>query len=246
MDEWERGEPAAALKLLELAAGWGNKNAQYTLGLIYYNGHHVAANRALGLAWLELADERANDAQIGEVLRAASRSATAAERQQAQQLFARMQGTYADKVAAARAWHRLQHWRASHARNGNGCLLVQGAQAVAARKLGLVADAPESEGSGVASMPVRIPENSAAQPLMGEPIYRRLHARATPQAMQDAQAVRQQRAQGKQFVDGACVPVQVQRQLVQASADDYFHGLTDRVEVGPLQQVPAPAASSAH
>lgn len=129
MRQWTHGHYRDGLELLRLAAGWGNKSAQYTLGLIYYNGHHVPANPSLGLAWLKLADERHDDAGIARVARAAARWVTPAERTRADALFTNMRATYGDRVAAARAWHHLQHWKMSHGPFASGCVMLYPRQA---------------------------------------------------------------------------------------------------------------------
>lgn len=131
MKHWRAGDYDDALQLLKLAAGWGNKSAQYTLGLIYYNGHHVAADPALGMAWLKLADQRHDDAGIARAMHAAMHWATPTQRAQADRLFDKMRDTYGDEVAAARAWHHLQHWWLSH----HGGLFFRGAcQMLSARQ----------------------------------------------------------------------------------------------------------------
>ncbi|HEX7340725.1 MAG TPA: hypothetical protein VF269_00465 [Rhodanobacteraceae bacterium] len=184
--DWKKGHYHTALEFFRLAAGWGNKNAQYTLGLIYYGGRHVAPNPALGIAWLELANQRNNDVRIGEVTQAALKWSTPAQRDQAKTLYQRMLPTFGDKVAAARAWHHLRHWERSND-NASGQLCLYGAQRWVAMQL--------------------------------------LHGSTG----------------GDQC---AGISLQAQTQLVQASASRYFSGFIGVVTVGPLQTVPAPAASS--
>lgn len=135
--DWENGHYRNGLEFLKLAAGWGNKNAQYTLGMIYYNGHHVPADHALGLAWLKLANQRHNDSKIALATRSAIKWATRAQRQRALQLYHQMLAKYGDKVATARAWHHLQHWRRSHNANNRGCMVLVGPEAHAAMASGL-------------------------------------------------------------------------------------------------------------
>lgn len=134
---WQKGNYDDGIELLKLAAGWGNKYAQYTLGLIYYNGHHVSANPVLGMAWLKLADERQNDAQIALVVRSVMNLATPVQRDKSEQLFRQMRKKYGDAVAAVRAWHHLQHWKLSTYGADTGCIRMRGAQARAAVAIGL-------------------------------------------------------------------------------------------------------------
>lgn len=104
--ERQRNNVAGTLEMLKLAAGWGNKKAQYALGLMYFNGEQVAPNRPLGLAWLGLAAER-GDATYAAVLASAYGKATPLERQQAQARYAALLPTYADAIAARRAQRRF-------------------------------------------------------------------------------------------------------------------------------------------
>lgn len=109
LHDWQKERYRNSIEFFELAAVYGSKGAEYALGLIYYNGHQVPANRALGLAWLELANERHDDAQAAMALRSAIKLATSAQRQHARRLFKSMLGQYGDKVAAKRAWVHFMH-----------------------------------------------------------------------------------------------------------------------------------------
>lgn len=107
---WAQGHYRAAMERFKRAASWGSKDAQYSLGLIHYTGRHVAINKPLGIAWLELAAER-DDPDKVQVAKSAQKLASAKQKRQARQLLSRMRGRYADKVAAARAWKHYQHAR---------------------------------------------------------------------------------------------------------------------------------------
>lgn len=240
--DWNDGHYDSGLELLKLAAGWGNKGAQYTLGLIYYGGRHVPADTALGLAWLKLANERNNDAQIANVTRSAFKWATPADRQRADALFAQMQGTYGDKVAGARAWQRLQRWQSRHGDDA-GCVPLHGAEALAAAKQGITVQAPTGSSPDVISVPNRTVIENAHQPIIGDPIWMRLKHSSAPPEPREARTLQQQRMQATGVV---CVPAQAQRQWVSNAAEEYFRGLIGTVSVGPLQQVPANASSSTH
>ncbi len=108
--DWNRGDYRRGLEFLKLAAGWGNKEAQYNLGLIYYNGRQVTADPALGIAWLELANERHDSPKLDVVIRSAIKYATPAQRERASHLFQGLRKRYGDNVAAARAWRQFEHW----------------------------------------------------------------------------------------------------------------------------------------
>lgn len=196
--DWDHGHYRNGMEFLKLAAGWGNKNAQYTLGLIYYGGNHVAADPVLALAWLKLANERHNDTQIQRAARSAFKWATPAQRQRAEQLFDRMVKKYGDTVAAVRAAHRLAHWKFNHGPFASGCLPLYPAQAYALRRV----------------MSVRLPVH---------PTGKRAHS-----------------------LQIRCMALPQWRAIVHKSAKQYFRGLNGAVSVGPLEVVPAPAASSGH
>ena len=105
----EKGRYNQMVEMLMLAAGWGQKRAQYTLGIMYFNGQHVRANRPLGLAWLVLAAER-HDMTATIAAGSAFRASTAAERRQADVLLARLRQHYGDAVAAPRAMNRFNRF----------------------------------------------------------------------------------------------------------------------------------------
>ena len=98
----QRKHYASAREMFKLAASWGDKRAQYLLGIMYFNGEHVAADRVLGLAWLALAAERPVP-----LYRATFSSALAktppAERKLAQAKLNEMTPIYRDSYAAERA-----------------------------------------------------------------------------------------------------------------------------------------------
>ncbi|GLQ98576.1 hypothetical protein GCM10007863_29960 [Dyella mobilis] len=96
------------LDMLNESAYWANKDAQYTLGLAYFNGdtEDIEQNRPLGLAWLALAAERKNP-QYQLANAQARAQATAAELREAQKLLKKMTPRYGDSVAATRAIRRF-------------------------------------------------------------------------------------------------------------------------------------------
>jgi hypothetical protein len=92
------------------AAYWADKDAQYALGLIYFNGDmpDVPANRPLALAWLALAAER-NDAAHQQAYAIARAKSSAQEIEAAELLLKKMKLKYGDKVAGIRAMRRFNH-----------------------------------------------------------------------------------------------------------------------------------------
>lgn len=108
--KWRQGNYQAAIESFKLAAGWASKDAQLSLGLIYYTGRQVATNKALGLAWLKLAAER-DDQRKQLVARSAAKHASPQQRRHARQLLSHMRDRYGDDVAAERAWTHYAHSR---------------------------------------------------------------------------------------------------------------------------------------
>lgn len=98
------------IEMLEESAYWANKDAQYALGLAYFDGDmpDVPENRPLGLAWLALAAERKNP-QYQLAYASARAKATPQEYQKALKLWRQMSLKYADKFAAKRAILRFNH-----------------------------------------------------------------------------------------------------------------------------------------
>lgn len=96
------GHYASGLSLLEVAAAWGSKPAQFTLGVAYFNGDVAAKNRPLGLAWLGLAAER-NDPSYQAIFQSAWHKATSAEQADGNRLWRAMRSKYGDAHAAVRA-----------------------------------------------------------------------------------------------------------------------------------------------
>lgn len=107
--EFQRGGPtdtANALALWKIAAYWASKTAQYDLGIAYFKGQGVAADRPLGIAWLALAAER-HDSQFEDSLAAAWDQSSVDERDRANALWRDMRWTYSDKIARVRAQRRF-------------------------------------------------------------------------------------------------------------------------------------------
>lgn len=102
---------ASGVEMLKLAATWGSKPAQFTLGVGYFKGDIVAQDRPRGLAWLGLARER-HDPSYQAVLRSAWEQASPAEQAKANALWKEMLPTYGDARAARRAERRFRNERA--------------------------------------------------------------------------------------------------------------------------------------
>ena len=121
----------AAIHRLKISASWGEKVAQYDLGLMYWKGQGVSRDRAMAVAWLALADQRHNSTRIDGSLQYAYGKLNVKQRQQADVDFGALVKTYGDKVALRRA---RMAWRRS-------------AQSTTGSRLGFTGDL--SGGSGV-------------------------------------------------------------------------------------------------
>jgi len=111
-----RGKGPRGMGMLKIAARWGSKPAQFTMGVGYFNGGVVPRNRPLGLAWLGLATERHNP-YIVATFKSAWDKALPQERRQAQVLWKSLLPEYGDKRAARRAELRYDHDRMELVRN---------------------------------------------------------------------------------------------------------------------------------
>lgn len=104
-DAFARGDHEGGVAMWKIAASWGQKAAQYDLGIAYFEGKGVAADRPRGLAWLALAAER-KDPAFEESLALAWRQSSESEHDRANALWRELRGTYADDVALKRAHRR--------------------------------------------------------------------------------------------------------------------------------------------
>lgn len=104
------GKSARGLDMLKIAAAWGSKPAQLTLGLAYFNGDVAAKDPVSGLAWLGLAAERGDPNYVA-IFDSAWRKSTASQRLAADDLWRGMLPKYGDEHAAHRALRRYQHER---------------------------------------------------------------------------------------------------------------------------------------
>jgi hypothetical protein len=105
-----KGNNARSREMLRIAAGWGNKSAQFLLGMGYFKGDVEPLDRPLGLAWMGLASER-RDPSYTEIFSSAWKRATPQEQARAQEFWRSMLPTYGDAHAAHRAELRFKHER---------------------------------------------------------------------------------------------------------------------------------------
>ena len=103
---YRKGQLSAAMEAWEVSAGWAMKDAQYNLGLAYFKGNGITADRPRGLAWLALATERKNPA-LQASLAAAWDSASETEHQQANAIWRELKKQYGDEVALPKARKRF-------------------------------------------------------------------------------------------------------------------------------------------
>jgi len=105
-----QGNYRKMIDMLKESAYWANKDAQYSLGLAYFNGDmpQVPQDRSQGLAWLALAAERKSE-RYRVAYASARAKATVEEIQHASTLWRQMRLRYGDGVAAPRAIARFNH-----------------------------------------------------------------------------------------------------------------------------------------
>ena len=155
LDLYRKGQTSAAIEAWQTSASWAMKDAQYNLGLAYFKGNGVAADRPRGLAWLALAAERKNP-QLQGALATAWDSASDAEHQQANALWRELRKDYGDEVALPKAKKRFDAEVAqltSRAGKGGGKMVsrTMGPMDVSEYREKLDALAAQNFGSGSAS-----------------------------------------------------------------------------------------------
>lgn len=120
-----------AIEMFKVAASWAYKPAEYDLGLMYFKGEGVPADRPLGAAWMVLAAERRDTKYHDLYVRARDLTITSlsnAEFAQTDKLWGKLKQTYGDKVALRRAkaqWRRAGRMQTgSHLGHGVGDLQI--------------------------------------------------------------------------------------------------------------------------
>ena len=152
LDAYKKGQTAAAIDAWQSSAGWAMKDAQYNLGLAYFKGSGIAADRPRGLAWLALAAERKNPTMQAS-LAAAWDGATDAEHQQANAIWRDLKKQYGDDVALPKAKKRFETELGQIAPNQRVVSRTMGAMDGKAYREKLEAFAEKNFGDGSASDP---------------------------------------------------------------------------------------------
>jgi TPR repeat protein len=121
---------AHAIQMYKVAASWAYKPAEFNLGLIYFQGLGVPADRPRGAAWMSLAAERSHGGKIARARDLMLGKLDKAEAQRAFAIWQELKPTYGDEVALARAKTRWAQVKSSMtgSRVGDGAvhLLVGG------------------------------------------------------------------------------------------------------------------------
>jgi hypothetical protein len=107
---FKKGDYAHALDMYKVASSWAYKPAEYNLGVMYFKGQGIPADRARGAAWMILAAERGTPGYV----KARDLMVTAltnAQFQHTDQIWNELKPTYGDAVALKRAkaqWARAR------------------------------------------------------------------------------------------------------------------------------------------
>jgi len=121
---------AHAIEMYEVAASWAYKPAEFNLGLIYFQGLGVPADRQRGAAWMSLAAERGDSRKTGQARDLMLSRLSKAEAERAVAIWQQLKPTYGDEVALNRAKTRWAQVKSSMtgSRVGDGAvhLLVGG------------------------------------------------------------------------------------------------------------------------
>jgi len=160
LDAYRKGQAAAAIDAWQSSANWAMKDAQYNLGLAYFKGTGVAADRPRGLAWLALAAERRNPTMQAS-LAAAWDGATDAEHQQANAIWRDLSKQYGDDVALPKAKKRFETEIGQIADNQRVVSRTMGAMDGKAYREKLESLAEQNFGNGSAAEPDAAAKNDA-------------------------------------------------------------------------------------
>lgn len=138
-----RGKTDRARSMLEIAASWGSKQAQFVLGMGYYKGDVQPLDRGRGLAWLGLAAERQTPVYVA-IFNSAWEQATPQERERGNALWKGLQPEYGDKHAARRAERRYRGERArmmaNSAYGAQVCMAGSSVRQIDTGKVGHISD----------------------------------------------------------------------------------------------------------
>lgn len=108
----KRYEYRSAIEMFELAGYWGNKTAQYNVGLMYWKGMGVPRDEARGTAWLGISAER-HDELAEKTLRETYLKLSADDRKRANEIWEELNLKYGDKVTQARVDRRREEEKRS-------------------------------------------------------------------------------------------------------------------------------------
>lgn len=102
VEAFKKGDYRHAIDMYTVAASWAYKPAEYNLGVMYFKGQGILADRARGAAWMVLAAERGNP----DYVKARDLMVTVlskAEFKRTDEIWNQLNQKYGDKVALRRA-----------------------------------------------------------------------------------------------------------------------------------------------
>lgn len=99
---FRKGDYRHAIDMYKVAASWAYKPAEYNLGVMYFKGQGVPADRARGAAWMILAAERGDSLYV-KARDLMVTTLTKAEFQRTDDIWSQLKPTYGDAVALRRA-----------------------------------------------------------------------------------------------------------------------------------------------
>jgi|GEM_PF-633249 len=104
---------AHAIEMYKVAASWAYKPAEFNLGLIYFEGLGVSADKPRGAAWMSLAAERGDSRKAERARDLMLSQLGKSEVDQAFAIWQQLKPTYGDEVALHRAKMRWAQVRSS-------------------------------------------------------------------------------------------------------------------------------------
>ncbi|HLI19271.1 MAG TPA: sel1 repeat family protein [Rhodanobacteraceae bacterium] len=109
---FKKGDYRHASDMYKVAASWAYKPAEYDLGIMYFKGQGVPADRARGAAWMILAAERGDPLYV-KARNLMVTALTKAEFARTDEIWNELKPTYGDAVALRRAKARWALVKAS-------------------------------------------------------------------------------------------------------------------------------------
>lgn len=124
VNAYNKNDYAHAIEMYKVAASWAYKPAEFNLGLIYFQGLGVPADKPRGAAWMSLAAERGDSKKAEQARDLMLSKLDKSEADRAFAIWQELKPTYGDEVALHRAKMRWAQVKANKtgSRVGDGAV----------------------------------------------------------------------------------------------------------------------------